>query len=119
MKRVTQSADAVKAANKVTDVIFRKYPKSEGGDIVALFPGDPGTSEPYTCSCYQHVGQHGSANPHGCILRTQPAQPEEYADLKRELEGAPYSYRLRVVKRLQRAHLEARRAALRSYQSCS
>lgn len=95
--------------NPVTDVIFRKYPKSEGGDILALFPGDPGTNDPYTCSCYQHVGQHGSANPRICVARTHPASAAEYADLKAELEREPYRYNLRVIKRQSAKHLESRK----------
>lgn len=99
----------------LTDVIFRKWPKSKGGDVLALFPGDPGTDNQHTCSSFQHIGQHGSADPRLCILRTQPARPDEYAALKRELESAPYNYRLSVIQRHTPKHLAARRAQLARY----
>jgi hypothetical protein len=90
-----------------TPVIFRKWPKSEGGDVIALFPCDPGTSE-YDCDSYQHIGQHGAANL-DIIYRTKLAKPEEYADLKRELESAPYHYHLDVRKRIPANATEIRR----------
>lgn len=93
-----------------TPVIFRKW---NDGSIIALFPADPGTNHAYTCSSYEHVGQHGAAEPVGVIRRTRPATPQEYADLKRELESAPYGYRLKVFQRLHYSFLDIRRAALR------
>jgi hypothetical protein len=74
-------------------VIFRKYP---GGEILALFPymiDDRGY-----CSCYEHIGQHGAADYHHCIRSTKPASPEEYAELKAELEKL-CEYKLRVCRR--------------------
>lgn len=71
-----------------TKVIFRIWPKSEGGDVIALFPalaGDVG--KPHTCSSYQHLGQHGSADLSGLTSKLRLATPAEYADLKRELEN--------------------------------
>lgn len=83
--------------NEVTPVVFRMW-KAEPRTCLALFPtlewGPPGL-----CSSYAHVGQHGGADYHACIERTRPATPDEYASLKRELEGAPYYYQLRVCKR--------------------
>jgi hypothetical protein len=82
--------------NEVTKVIFRKY--KEGGDILALFPELPGTTDPATCLCYEHVGQHGAGNYYHCIDNlTVSAKPEEYADLKAELENI--GYRLQVMKK--------------------
>jgi hypothetical protein len=98
-----------------TLVIFRKWPKSEGGGILALFPYDPGTNDPYTCSCYEHIGQHGSANPGMCIAATKPAKPEEYANLKAELESEPYNYVLVVRRRLPSDAVDVRRKQLASY----
>ncbi len=95
-----------------TPVIFRKWPKSEGGDIIALFPAEPGTDDPYTCSSYEHVGQHGSADPVGLIGRTTAATPAEYADLKKELRSVGYND-LVVYQRLQQEFLEARRDKLK------
>jgi hypothetical protein len=78
-----------------TLVVFRKWRDHYGG-IIALFPEDVDGG---FCSSYEHVGQHGDASYSGVIRQTTPATPEEYADLKRELESAPYNYDLRVVKR--------------------
>jgi len=72
----------------ITKVIFRKYPD---GDILALFPEERGTNDPYTCSCYAHVGQHGSADPQHVIRSTKAAKPAEYAALKGERERIGYA----------------------------
>lgn len=80
-----------------TIVVFRKWPKSEGGDVMALFPYEE-EGNGY-CSSYQHLGGHGGADYRVCVDRTKPAKPEEYAALKRELESAPYCYRLVVRQR--------------------
>ena len=92
-----------KAVNPITEVIFRKYPKKEGGQIIALFP--------YvcerrfgTCESYMHVGQHGTADYQGVMQTTKAAKPSEYADLKAELEnyGPPEAhYNLKVITKLQ------------------
>lgn len=92
-----------------TPVIFRRY---RDGDIIALFPAEPGTYEPWTCSSYLRLGQHGSANPGLVIRGTKQAKPDEYASLKRELESAPYGYRLKVYSRLQPSFLNARHKVL-------
>jgi hypothetical protein len=83
----------------ITEVVFRVWPKSEGGDVLALFPYDHFDAAATLCSSYQHVGGHGGADYSGCVRRTRPAKPEEYARLKRELESEPYNYRLKVVQR--------------------
>jgi len=78
-----------------TPVMFRKFKE---GDIVAIFPEQPGTNELSTCGCYQHIGQHGSASIF--IERyTKPSKPEEYAELMQELEGIGYN--LKIYKRWQ------------------
>jgi len=83
-----------------TIVIFRRWPKSEGGDVVALFPYVPADNEGAMCSSYMRVGQHGSADPYGVVSGTKPTVPTEYAELKNELESAPYNYQLKVVQRI-------------------
>jgi hypothetical protein len=65
-------------------VVFRVWPKKEGGGVIALFP-TLGES-------YEHMGGHGSYDP-GIVNRTKAAKPEEYASLRRELEGGPYNYK--------------------------
>jgi hypothetical protein len=81
----------------LTVVVFRKY---RDGEIIALFPEvDEGRGE---CSSYMHVGQHGRADYTGVIKSTVPAKPEEFAALRRELEGKPFTYSFRVVARWRR-----------------
>lgn len=97
-----------KAAKTETPVIFRKWPE---GDIIALFPTQLGTCDPYTCGSYEHVGQHGPADPVGVVRRTKPAKPGEYADLLAELESIGYDD-LKVVQRLSPDYLSARKSQL-------
>lgn len=97
-----------------TKVIFRKWPEREGGQILALFPEEPHDHDGYYCVCYERIGQHGAADPQGCVSRTRPAKPAEYASLKRELESAPFHYRLKVMRRISRNALAVRRANLQT-----
>lgn len=97
----------------ITDVIFRTWKGKDGGDVIALFPGLFGTSEPHTCSSYMHVGQHSSANPHLVIQATRPAKPHEYRDLARELRGR--GYRLRIAHRLHPKYERERLDALETH----
>jgi hypothetical protein len=113
----------------ITPVIFRRWPKERqqnlltgkmewlGGDVFAIFPTEPGTYEPWTFACYAHVGQHGTADK-VVIGRTRKATPDQYADLKKELESAPYGYRLRVYTRWQRSFDEAREQSLKEARGC-
>jgi hypothetical protein len=77
----------------ITKVVFRKFK----GEILALFPEEPGTIDPITCSCYTHIGQHSSAGYYGVITSSEPATDAEAADLKAELESLGYS--LQVYRR--------------------
>jgi len=81
-----------------TVVVFRRW-RAFGQTVIALFPEDVDKG---FCSSYEHVGQHGAADYSGVVRKTTLATPEEYADLKRELESEPYNYVLRVVKRRSR-----------------
>lgn len=96
-----------------TPVIFRKYPNIRGGEVIALFPAELGTYDPRLCSSFVHVGQHGSADPLACIDNTRPAREAEYADLRKELESAPYGYRLKVYQRHKREFYKMREAEAR------
>ncbi len=84
-----------------TPVLFRVYraPKSHGDDVTAVFPCEPAALHDYSMTCYAHVGQHGACS-HGWYNKTRPAKPEEYADLQRELESAPYGYKLKIYRRM-------------------
>ena len=80
---------------EITPVLFRVW-KTKPGGVLALFPTiGEGSGR---CSSYERVGQHGQAHLAGCIHRTRPAKPAEYADLKRELERN-YGYRFKVYRR--------------------
>ena len=78
-----------------TVVVFRRW-RAFGQTVIALFPEEVDRG---FCSSFEHVGQHGSADYHGVIRKTTPATPEEYADLKKELESQPYNYVLHVKQR--------------------
>ncbi len=43
-----------------TKVIFRKWPKSQGGGVIALFPQLPASYSGHMCESYEHIGQHGA-----------------------------------------------------------
>ena len=81
-----------------TIVVFRRW-RAFGQTVIALFPEDVDKG---FCSSFEHIGQHGAADYSGVVRKTTLATPEEYADLKRELESEPYNYVLRVVKRRSR-----------------
>ena len=99
-----------------TVVMFRVWRNAAdliGDGVIALFPYELGTNDPRTCECYEHVGQHGDVNLAYAINVTRPATPEEAAPLRRELESAPYNYRLSVRYRTPNDAASKRRAALR------
>ena len=56
-------------------VHFRRFKE---GDVIALFPYEPGTLGPTTCCSYQRMGQSGSADYTIDFLKTtSPANPED------------------------------------------
>lgn len=75
-----------------TKVVFRKFKE---GDIIAMFPREPGTYDASTCMSYQHLGQHGSADPR-IVSITKLAKPSEYAALAKELRGLGYVLDIRT-----------------------
>jgi len=82
----------------ITLVVFRKW--KDTGDVIALFPAIEGYRG--ACSSYMRVGQHSDADYYGVTRKTVPATEAEYAPLKRELEGAPFGYRFKVIRRYTR-----------------
>ena len=92
-----------------TKVIFRFWKLSQ--DIIAIFPELCGDSSPYTCQSYEHLGQHSSCDPCGIINNSRPARPDEYEDLKAELENH-FGYNLKVIKRNSYTFVDVRRAQL-------
>lgn len=100
-----------------TPVVFRKSrikePEGRAAEITAVFPCEPSDYQGYNMSCYAHIGQHGGCS-QGWYRTTRAAKPEEYADLKQELESGPYGYRLKVYSRIQPWMNDRRRAAARA-----
>lgn len=88
-----------------TRVAFRAW--LDEGDVIAIMPDLPGTTDPYTCESYQHMGQHSSCDPYGLIQATRPAKPAEYADLLAELTSIGYC--VQVVRQVNTAQSLARR----------
>lgn len=89
----------------LTKVIFRRFKKRDGNDLIALFPALAGDQSPHTCSSYQTIGQHGAASV-GLVSITRKAKPEEYADLQKELERI--GYRLKIAHKFTAADYRAR-----------
>lgn len=59
--------------------------------VLAVFPNEKySNANPFTVMCYSHVGQHSAASPE-YIKLCAPATPEQYADLKAELESIGYN----------------------------
>ncbi len=93
--------------NEITRVVFRKWNEDMGvkaGRIFALFPEIPAGDHWKQCQSYEQ-GQYGASK--GWYMRsTRPATPEEYVDLKEELEKM--GYRLEVVRRISPVMVERR-----------
>lgn len=110
-------ADDARRIEPETPVIFR-IERRKGGDVTAVFPCEPHNMSGRDMTCYAHVGQHGACS-FGWFAQGahRLAKPAEYAELKRELESAPYVYRLKVYRRLQRWMRDAFQAELKRLQS--
>jgi hypothetical protein len=93
--RPSTTATATPGPEPICRVVFRTY--RQGGDVIAILLDAPAT--PGYVLCYQHVGQHGEGKYFTIMAQTRPATAEEYAPLKRELEGVTYRYRLALRKR--------------------
>jgi len=77
-----------------TLVIFRRYYPEDGGAVIALFPEEPGTSNPDTFTCYQHIGQHGTTHRDfvdACTLPISADDDNEVRALYKELERLGYN----------------------------
>jgi len=78
---------------EVINAVFRKY--VDNGDLLVLFPYENNYADPEYYESYQHIGQHSAAHYKHCLSITDLAKPEEYAALKRELEGIGYNLDIR------------------------
>ena len=83
-----------------TDVVFR-FDNTKGfkGTIFALLPHEVCDFDG-NVTTYQHVGQHSAGDYNHCIKTSRPATEAEYADLKKEMEGLGYDFK--VVKKQNR-----------------
>jgi hypothetical protein len=81
----------------ITEVIFRCDKHGDfKGVVFALLPHEVSNFDG-SVTCYMHVGQHSQADYHHCVSKSRLATPEEYADLKKEMEGLGYN--LKVMKK--------------------
>ena len=79
-----------------TRVVFRRWPESQGGSVIALFP-DIEERRPGSCLSYERVGQHGEADYAGVVRATKPATLQELDTQRLYSELHNRGYRL-VVK---------------------
>jgi len=95
-----------------TKTIFRKF--KDNGDIIALFPEVPSDIGGKNCDSFMHIGQHSAANYQYLLKETVLATPEEYAELKHELESH-YDYKIEVYQRRTPQMREAYRQYMREW----
>jgi len=94
-----------------TKVIFRAWPKREGGSAIALFPREAATvGNPGHCLSYEQVGQHGGADLFALTHSLRLAARAEYRELAAELRRI--GYRLKISCRATRADYLARKLQL-------
>lgn len=96
-------------------VVLRRW-KDSPREVIALLVDLPGTSEPWTCTTYEHTGQHGHGHVDAIIDRTEPIHvldcptAADARALLAEMRGI--GYKLRVVRRVPSNATERRRAVL-------
>lgn len=72
-----------------TPTIVRFYTEPDGNTF-AYFPNDNHTRDGEYKTCYSRIGQHSSCHP-DYLKRCRKATPEQYSDLKTELESIGYN----------------------------
>jgi hypothetical protein len=88
----------MKQDTQKTEVIFRvDTTKDYAGAITAIFPYQVETYKG-NVGMYAHVGQHGHGDYQTMLGMSRPAGPEEYNDLKKEMENN-YGYNFKVIQR--------------------
>jgi len=88
LKKPKQPQEVVEGTEPVTKVMFLVNERDpEDPDLFAYFPEEIHNGEYRTA--YSHIGQHSSAHP-DYAKESREASPEEYANLKAELEGIGY-----------------------------
>ena len=81
-------AESDEQLTKVQFLVNETDPKNP--DLFAYFPEENYDNDGKFKTAYSHVGQHSSASPE-YAKESRPATPEEYADLKAELESIGYN----------------------------
>ena len=110
----TIGIDNTELVRAMSVVVFRV---DKEDNVFALFPEDPADIAGTLCTCYEHTGQHGSADYHGCIKFSRSAKPEEYADLAEELRGIGYN--LVIRRRATYANHRVRQETLRKMEEAT
>lgn len=82
--------EAIETDTEKTKVKFLLNTKENGGDVFAFFPQERYNDDPNLFSSYQHIGQHSACSLY-YAKRCRQASPEQYADLKKELEQIGYN----------------------------
>jgi hypothetical protein len=86
-----QKTEVTEGNEPVTKVMFLVNEKDPNDpDLFAYFPEENHDREGKFKTAYSHIGQHSSASP-DYAAESRPATPEEYADLKAELESIGYN----------------------------
>ncbi len=80
-----------------TVVVFRRWPKKEGGGIIALFPYEPNDRFGIYCTAYGRDGGHSGADYRGLIYKTKPVKKTdpEVRSLIKELKRIGYNLEIR------------------------
>lgn len=86
MKAISDRIKAALAKTIKTPVTF----KMEDGRPIAVFYKEQGTTDPDTRTCYTSQTQH-SYGTRQYFNRLKRATPEQYGDLKQELESIGYN----------------------------
>ena len=75
-----------------TDMAFLVMNNDPNREVIAVVPGLAGTvGRPDHATCYAHIGQHGTCSIDGITVMRENATPDEYAELKGELESVGYN----------------------------
>ncbi len=79
-----------------TAVVFRRWPKKEGGRVIALFPYEAHDPHGMFCVSYERQGGHAGATYDGLIPRTKPVGvfDTDVKDLIHELTKIGYDLKI-------------------------
>ena len=87
---VTESGEFEEIDSLPTDIMFRvDTTRDFKGTVFAVFPHECADYKG-NVTTYQHIGQHSAGDYGYCIESSRPATPNEFADLKKEMEYLGY-----------------------------